>query len=190
MSNHVKYSKNSVRIVQGVEMRKETSAISSTFVATLVVGIFVGLVAIGLYYAYFGSTGLSAQCQSGSNSEICLSSIQLYSGSPSSISNSQNCTGDATLVVEGENLSNSTAFHLTSAVVYGGTLNGNVTTLVSVPPNSCLELSQTNPEIPPASYFTFVGYVTKGLLVDSSYKYSIAFDSGLEQNGTIIAQSE
>ncbi len=97
-----------------------------------------------------------------------------------------NCTGDATLVIHGDNLGNRTV-HISNIMIFGGSLTKNSTTLVSIS-NACLSLSDGNPEIPPQSFFSFVGYVNSSLVPETKYEYQVRFDNGQNSNGSIIAQ--
>ncbi|GEM_PF-2460605 len=175
-----------LKITKGVKMSRR-DGVSSNLATALIVGSFVGLVIIALVFAYspFDHSGPS-QCGGGeSTTPICITSIQLYSGSPSNIESRQNCTGDAQIVVEGENLSNNT-YHVSKVVITGGSSHVNATALVPVS-NSCLTLKDANPAIPPG-FFSFVGYISQPLVFGQEYNYSISFDDGQVQSGALIAQ--
>ncbi len=160
--------------------------ISSNLLIGLIVGIFVGLVVLGLIFANFGylifPTNTTTQ-----GPGISFTGYELFSGSNSSISYTKACGGDAYLVIDMHN-NTPNPIHITNVTIYGSSLKQNATTLVSVSSNSCLPIAQSNPEIPANSDYEFVGYLSISLAYLTNCNFLIQFDSGQEFSHVMVAQ--
>ncbi len=104
-------------------------------------GIFVGLVIIGLVFAYVIPSPAGSQGFTG----ITLTQVLLYGGNASVDSLTQPCSGDSQLDITLLNNSTST-ITMTNITLYGGSLPKNSTVLVPVS-NGCLPVAQSDPPI-------------------------------------------
>ena len=167
-----------------VTMRR--AGLSSNLIAGLIVGIFVALVVFGLILANFGYLFFPSNTTQGP--AITFSSYQLFSGTNSTVSYTNTCSGDAYLVVDMHNNTPNNVL-ITNVTIYGASLPHNATTLLSVSNNSCLTLAQSNPEVPSNSDYEFVGYLTVALPPLTNCYFSMQFDNGQNLSSLMVAQT-
>jgi hypothetical protein len=159
--------------------------ISSNLLIGIVVGVFVGVVVLGLIFANLGYLIFPNTTNGGP--AITFSGYELFSGSNSSISYTSSCRGDAYLIVDISNNSPN-SIQITNVTIYGSSLKQNASTLVSVSNNSCLPLSQANPSVPGNSSYEFVGYLNIGLAPLTNCYFLMQFGDGQELSHLMVAQ--
>jgi hypothetical protein len=164
-------------------------ALSTNIVTAAIVGTFVGIVIIALVFVNLpsASPNTTSNCGGVESGAICLTSIQLYSGSKSEVTLSQNCTGDAQLVIHGTNLSTEMSNITKISIVSVGS-PGEYATVLVAGSNSCLTLGDATPSIP-SGFFSFYGYADEPITYLQTYNYSLTFGDGQVFGGELIAQS-
>lgn len=169
--------------------KNDSRSISSNLATTIIVGIFVGLVIVGMLVAYIFPPSGSAQ-NSGGFQGISLSEIILYSGPGSVNSYNQTCNvNEAQLQVYATN--NSTAnITLTNETFWGGSLGHNATGLVPVS-NGCLPISQSGASIGPGvDDLVIESYPSTNLQLATSCYVDVQFSNGQNFTQLLVAQAE
>jgi hypothetical protein len=160
-------------------MKTARGSISSNLATALILGVFVGLVIVGLVFAYAfpGRSNVSGF------SGITLSQVILYSGNQSSYSLTQTCNGDSELQITLLNNSTNT-IDITNITLYGGSLSRNYTVLVPVS-NGCVPVSQSDPAIAPdaSDYVVLYPSVSFPLFPPVSCLADISFSDGQNFTG-------
>ena len=160
-----------------MRLKGNRSGLSSNLITALVVGGFVGAVAIALVWVNFVpavSTG----------NQLNFQELALFGGSQSARSLNSTCNGDAQFEV---NIQNPTAndIQIQNVTIWGsGVTNATVLVVVS---HSCLTLSEVNPSITAEGTYQLIGYVDATLRNTYLYQYYIGFSNGLKINGSLIA---
>ena len=155
------------------------SGLSSNLITALVVGGFVGAVAIALVWVNFVpavSTG----------NQLNFQELALFGGSQSTRSLNSTCSGDAQFEVNVQNPTGNN-IQIQNVTIWGSGLT-NATVLLEVS-HSCLKLSEVNPMVPAQGTYQLIGYVNAPLRYTSLYGYYIGFSNGQSINGSLIAQT-
>ncbi len=178
------------RLRFGKKSWRDGRAVSSNLATALILSLFVGLVVIGLTFAYVLP---SMQGQAQGSSGITLSDIVLYSGTASFVSYNQTCGNgqnrDAELQIYLANNSNKTV-DITNISLYAGSPIQNGTALIPIS-NGCVPVSQTAPPIPAdQNDFEVDSYPNIQLPITTECKIVVQFSNGQIFNETVLAQSE
>lgn len=162
-----------------MRLQRNRSALSSNLITALIVGGFVGAVAIALVWVNF------VPAVSTSN-QLNFQELVLFGGSQSAHSFNSTCSGDAQFEVNVQNPTTNN-IQIQNVTIWGsGLTNATILLVVS---HSCLNLSEVNPAVPADGTYQLIGYVDAPLRYTSLYEYYIGFSNGQSINGSLIAQT-